>query len=157
MVIMGFLAKGGERFSLTTDSALFLDKQSPAYAGFATRFLTSPLVTENFRDLATVVRTGKPLSGEALTKAEHPAWVDFARSMAPLLLMAARETEKLVRKGAPMKVLDVAADTACSASQSRSPTLGTHNKDFQRRYANWFSSGGEFCRFSSERRGRSLE
>jgi hypothetical protein len=79
MVIMGFLAKGGERFSLTTDSAMFLDKQSPAYAGFATRFLTSPLVTENFRDLATVVRTGKPLSGEALTKAEHPAWVDFAQ------------------------------------------------------------------------------
>jgi ubiquinone/menaquinone biosynthesis C-methylase UbiE len=109
MVILGFLAKVGDRFSLTADSAMFLDKQSPAYAGFATRFLTSSLVTENFRDLATVVRTGRPLSGEALTKAEHPAWVDFARFMAPLLLMAARETEKLVHKDAPMKVLDIAA------------------------------------------------
>jgi 2-polyprenyl-3-methyl-5-hydroxy-6-metoxy-1,4-benzoquinol methylase len=109
MVVIGFLSKAGERFSLTANSSMFLDKQSPAYAGFATRFLASASVTENFRDLATVVRTGKPLSGEALTKPEHPAWVDFARFMAPLLLMVAGETEKLVRKEAPMKVLDVAA------------------------------------------------
>jgi len=109
MVIIGFLTKAGEHFGLTADSAVFLDKKSPAYAGFATQFLTSPLVTENFRDLATVVRTGKPLSGEALTKAEHPAWVEFAKSMAPLLHMVARETEKLVRTDTPMKVLDVAA------------------------------------------------
>jgi ubiquinone/menaquinone biosynthesis C-methylase UbiE len=109
MAILGFLTKVEGRYGLTADSAVFLDKKSPAYVGSATQFMASPLVMDGFRDLTAVVRSGRPLSDEALTKDEHPAWVDFARSMAPVLYMVAQETGKLVRTEAPIKVLDVAA------------------------------------------------
>src|ERR1700755_1113048 len=42
LVILGFLEKKGDRYSLTRDSATFLDKKSPAYAGGAATFLLSP-------------------------------------------------------------------------------------------------------------------
>jgi ubiquinone/menaquinone biosynthesis C-methylase UbiE len=109
MVIIGFLTKREGRYGLTADSAVFLDKRSPAYAGAATKFMGAPAVMNGFRDLATVVRTGLPLAGNALTEAEHPSWVDFARSMAPLLHMIAQQTAKLISTAAPIKVLDVSA------------------------------------------------
>jgi ubiquinone/menaquinone biosynthesis C-methylase UbiE len=107
MAMLGFLTKVEGRYGLTADSAVFLDKKSPAYVGSATQFLASPLVTNGFRDLTAVVRLGRSLS--PLTQEEHPAWVEFARSMAPVLRMVAQETEKLVRQDGPIKVLDVAA------------------------------------------------
>jgi hypothetical protein len=42
LVHHGFLAKDGGRYSLTQDSAVFLDKRSPAYLGGAIEFLLSP-------------------------------------------------------------------------------------------------------------------
>src|SRR5882762_10547256 len=44
--IMGFLNKDGERYSVTPDSAVFLDKRSPAYLGGAIEFISSPMLTE---------------------------------------------------------------------------------------------------------------
>jgi len=109
MTILGFLTKVEGRYGLTADSTVFLDKKSPAYLGSATQFMASPAVTDAFRDLTAVVRSGRPLSDEPFTKDGHPAWVDFARYMAPVLRIAAQETEKLVRTEAAIKVLDVAA------------------------------------------------
>ena len=109
MVIGGFLTKSENRYHTTAESAVFLDKKSPAYVGSATTFLASPLVTEAFKDLAAVVRSGRPLSDEAFTEGENPVWMDFARSMAPLSYPVAQETEKLVRTDEEIKVLDVAA------------------------------------------------
>jgi hypothetical protein len=37
---------------LTQDSAVFLDKRSPAYLGGAIDFLLSPMLTDGFKDLA---------------------------------------------------------------------------------------------------------
>src|SRR3954451_4038718 len=42
LVILGFLTKSGDRYSLTPDSALFLNRKSPAYAGGIIEFLHSP-------------------------------------------------------------------------------------------------------------------
>ena len=39
LCIMGFLAKDGGRYSMTQDSAMFLDKRSPAYLGGAIDFM----------------------------------------------------------------------------------------------------------------------
>ena len=52
LCIMGFLAKDGGRYSMTQDSAVFLDKRSPAYLGGAIEFLLSPMLTDGFKDLA---------------------------------------------------------------------------------------------------------
>src|SRR5262245_50532552 len=38
MTVMGMLTKSGNRYSLTGDSAFFLDSQSPAYLGRAFKF-----------------------------------------------------------------------------------------------------------------------
>jgi 2-polyprenyl-3-methyl-5-hydroxy-6-metoxy-1,4-benzoquinol methylase len=109
MVIGGFLTKSKNRYHLTAESAVFLDKKSPAYLGSATKFLASPLVMEGFKELAAVVRSGGPPSDQAVSEGENPMWVDFARSMAPLAHPVAQETEKLVHTDQRIKVLDVAA------------------------------------------------
>ena len=111
MVVSGFLNKDLEasRYNLTPDSAVFLHKRSPAYVGCATVFLASPFVTEAFTDLASVVRAGGPFPADRRIDMENPAWVDFARGMAPVIYPVAEQTEKLVRTNSEMRVLDVAA------------------------------------------------
>ncbi len=42
MVVMGLLTKSGDRYSLTQDTAFFLDRESPAYLGHALKFLMHP-------------------------------------------------------------------------------------------------------------------
>src|SRR4051794_32737725 len=42
LVILGFLTKGGDRYALTRDAGMFLDKRSPAYVGGAVDFLLAP-------------------------------------------------------------------------------------------------------------------
>jgi len=109
LVVLGFLTKRDDQYGLTADAAVFLDKKSPAYAGDAVKFLASPTVMGGFSDLATVVRTGKPLAEKPFVDNENQAWVDFARGMAPLAFVIAQAAEKILRANSPMKILDVAA------------------------------------------------
>src|SRR5438445_3616928 len=51
LVISGFLTKQGDNYGLTPDSAMFLDKRSPAYMGTVTEFILSPHVVDNFDHL----------------------------------------------------------------------------------------------------------
>ncbi|HXG64687.1 MAG TPA: methyltransferase dimerization domain-containing protein, partial [Blastocatellia bacterium] len=91
LTILGFLTKQDNRYSLTLDSATFLNKRSPAYVGGAVEFLLSPTLTEAVKDLAAAVRKGGTvLSEEGTVSAENPVWVDFARGMAPLMTMPAQ-------------------------------------------------------------------
>jgi hypothetical protein len=112
MVVIGFLTKQGDRYSLTPDSAKFLSRRSPAYMGTAVTFLNSPLMLDSFSDVAAIVRNGGAVLTEEGTMApEHPIWVEFARTMAPLMTMAAESIAGIVgaESGAPWKVLDIAA------------------------------------------------
>jgi ubiquinone/menaquinone biosynthesis C-methylase UbiE len=112
LVIMGFLNKDGDRYSVTQDSGIFLDKRSPAYLGGATEFISSPMITDAFKDFADLVRRGGTTMTEGGTVApDHPIWVNFARGMAPMMAMPAQMLAKLVdptpeRK---LKILDIAA------------------------------------------------
>ena len=110
--IMGFLTKQGDAYSLTNDSAVFLDKKSPAYLGGAIDFISSPTVTEGFKDFAAAVRKGgTAVSEEGMIAPEHPIWVKFARAMAPMMALPAQLTAKLVDPTADrkLKILDIAA------------------------------------------------
>jgi SAM-dependent methyltransferase len=112
MTIQGLLVKDGSRYSLTQDSAVFLDRKSPAYMGSALGFLHAPKFTEAFENLTEAVRKGGTVAGEAGTVApEHPLWVEFAKSMIPLMAKPAEEIALLVNRTQPgvKKVLDVAA------------------------------------------------
>src|SRR4030095_10851518 len=68
--IKGFLTKDGNRYSLTPDSAMFLDKRSPAYLGGVTEFISSPMLTDPFKHFAAAVRKGgttMPAGGTGLS------------------------------------------------------------------------------------------
>jgi ubiquinone/menaquinone biosynthesis C-methylase UbiE len=112
LTIIGFLVKSGKHYSLTQDSAVFLDRRSPAYMGDSTDFLLSPSVTEGFKDVAAMVRKGGTvLPEEGSVAPEHPMWVKFARAMEGMQIMPAKAIAELVQadSGRKLKVLDIAA------------------------------------------------
>jgi ubiquinone/menaquinone biosynthesis C-methylase UbiE len=111
LVVIGFLTKDGNRYSLTQDSALFLDRKSPAYMGSAIQFMLAPAAVDGFRELAAAVRKGGTVKDQNGLTPEHPMWVDFARGMAPLMVMPAELLAKLLKadEGQKWKVLSLAA------------------------------------------------
>lgn len=112
LAVIGFLSKSGNQYALTLDSATFLDRRSPAYLGTALRFLTSPTLNRAMENLTEAVRKGgTALDGQGTVEPENPVWVDFARSMAPMMRMPAEGIANLLdaKSGKPWKVLDIAA------------------------------------------------
>lgn len=112
LTIQGFLIKEGERYKLTEDSAIFLDRRSRAYMGAALGFLHAPKFTEAFQSLTEAVRKGGTVAGESGTVApDHPLWVDFAKSMIPMMAKPAEEIALFVSRTqpSPKRVLDIAA------------------------------------------------
>jgi len=112
LCIMGFLAKQDQRYSLTPDAAMFLDKRSPAYLGGTTEFLCSPMLTDGSKNIAEAVRKGgTALPDEGTIGPENPVWVKFARAMGPMMAMPSQLIPKLVDPQAnqKLKILDIAA------------------------------------------------
>ena len=112
LCIMGFLSKDGQRYALTQDSAIFLDKRSPAYLGGATEFISSTTLMDGYKNFAEVVRKGGTLMDEGGTTApDNPIWVKFARGMAPMMALPAQLTAQLIDPNADqkLKILDIAA------------------------------------------------
>jgi SAM-dependent methyltransferase len=111
LTIEGFLLKENGQYSVTQDTAMFLNRESPAYIGSAAFFLGNPMLMDNFRDLAECVRKGGTVNAEGTLAPEHPIWVEFARSMAPVAAMDAELVARLVSTDnmRKCKVLDIAA------------------------------------------------
>jgi len=82
LTVLGFLTKSGNRYTLAPDSALFLDRKSPAYMGSAARFLNAPPIMAAYNDIAAPVRKGGTVvSADGTLAPDDPVWVDFARGM----------------------------------------------------------------------------
>ena len=110
MTIHGFLTKQDGTYGLTPDSAVFLDKKSPAYFGSVASFLVHPAHVANYINMTAVVRKGGTVAAQGLLDPEAPIWVEFAKSMAPMSAMGAPALAQIVNMhGQPMKVLDIAA------------------------------------------------
>lgn len=111
LTIVGFLTKEGNKYSLTLDSATFLDKRSPAYMGTVTGFILSAHIMDNFDHLTEAVRKGGSAGETKGLEPEHPMWVDFARAMQPMMAMPAQLLAQLVdsTKDRRLRVLDIAA------------------------------------------------
>jgi ubiquinone/menaquinone biosynthesis C-methylase UbiE len=105
------LTKPDGTYHLTPESAAFLSKQSPAYLGTVARFLLRPELKHNLEGLTEAVRRGGvPPSGDNTVADENPIWVEFARSMGPMMVPSAHAIAALVAgTGGPLKVLDIAA------------------------------------------------
>ncbi len=110
LTILGFLAKEGAKYALAPDSALFLDKRSPAYVGGAIEFLLTPHILEGHERLTEAVRRGGTAMGQGTLEPENPDWVKFAKAMMPLMHMPAQlMAAELLKGGEAHKVLDIAA------------------------------------------------
>src|SRR5580698_6164146 len=110
LTIHGFLTKEGAQYALAPDSALFLNRHSPAYIGAAVEFLLTPRLREGHARLTEAVRRGGSALGEGTLEPENPDWVKFAQAMMPLMHMPAEIMAAELRKGGEAhKVLDIAA------------------------------------------------
>src|SRR5262249_29966954 len=112
ITIFGFLTKQDGRYGLTQDSAVFLNRKSPAYMGGMAGFLSLPLHHESFGKLAEAVRKGGSATERGdNTKPSDAMWVEFARSMGGLATPNAEFLAVLTNaaEGKPAKVLDIAA------------------------------------------------
>ena len=112
LVITGFLTKDAGGYGLTQDSAIFLDRRSPAYMGGTLEFLLAPSLLKGFDELAGAVRKGGTVVPEGGTvSVENPVWEKFARAMVPMAAPVAGQLPPLVgaRQEGKFKVLDLAA------------------------------------------------
>lgn len=112
LVIIGFLTKQDDQYGVTQDSAIFLNRHSPAFMGGVTEFLLDPMMVAAQSDIAAIVRKGGTvISDEGSVSPENPVWVKFARAMMPMMMMPAREMAELVQvdPNRKIKLLDIAA------------------------------------------------
>jgi 2-polyprenyl-3-methyl-5-hydroxy-6-metoxy-1,4-benzoquinol methylase len=112
LTILGFLQKRDMAYSLTPDSAAFLDRRSPAYIGSVAGFLGLAQKSGAFDDMAALARKGGTLLGEkGAIEDENPIWVEFARSMGAIMAMPADLIGRMVaaEPGPKRRVLDIAA------------------------------------------------
>lgn len=112
LTIHGFLLKEDGIYALTPESALFLNKKSPAYMGSIVGFISDKMHQESFGSLAEAVRKGGTASGHGdNTKPQDEMWVKFAKAMAPMAMPMAAFIAKTIGapEGKAMKVLDIAA------------------------------------------------
>ena len=112
LTIVDFLRKHDDKYELTPDAAIFLDRKSPGYLGGTMEFLLSTELRECFRSLTSAVRRGgTAVSAEGTVSHDNQIWVAFARAMGPMMQLPARLLVDLVdgdRKQS-LRVLDVAA------------------------------------------------
>lgn len=110
--IVGILTKKDGSYALTRDAAIFLDKRSPACIGSIANFIMLPQTIGLFMDLTETLRSGgSSLAGKGAVAPENPIWVEFARSMRPLMEMPANAIAEMLgaASGEKWKVLDIAA------------------------------------------------
>ncbi len=109
LTIQGFLTKTDGHYGLAPDTGIFLDKNSPAYMGTVANFLTHDIMRHNFDDTTGAVRKGGAVFHSTLAPNDE-VWVEFARSMTPMMGMPAQMMAASITKpGEPIKVLDIAA------------------------------------------------
>jgi len=112
LTVLGLLSKNGGNYALTNDTAMFLDKRSQAYVGSVINFIMHPDLRKGFDDIAGAVRKGGTvIPNEGTIAAENPVWVEFARSMAPMMMPAAQAIPEVASLdgGQKQEILDVAA------------------------------------------------
>ena len=112
LTIHGLLTKTEDRWGLTPDAAVFLDRKSPAYLGDAVRFLNAPDMMRAYEELPAAVRKGGTiLHDQGTVTPDNPIWVNFARNMAPMMAGAAMDIAGMLGDGAgaAWKILDIAA------------------------------------------------
>ena len=112
LVSLGILRKEDGSYALSPESAVFLNRTSPACMAEGFFLLSSPLVQSAFADLTAAVRQGGSTHKAAEVLApDHVFWLDFARAMGPMMAFPAEMIAQLLgaERGEDWNVLDIAA------------------------------------------------
>jgi 2-polyprenyl-3-methyl-5-hydroxy-6-metoxy-1,4-benzoquinol methylase len=110
LTVNKLLAKVNGMYELVPESAAFLSKRSPAYLGTTANFLLRPELKNNFEHLTEAVRRGGVGPHDTnIVSDENPVWVEFARSMMPMMMPAAAAIAGRLVSTEAIKVLDIAA------------------------------------------------
>jgi hypothetical protein len=109
LAAMEFLTKAADRYALSPDAAVFLDRASPACIAGIHEFMAAPeMISLIMQDPAGAVRRGGA-PGLANIAPDNPVWVRFARAMAPFMAPVAALVAQHAGDPPPARVLDIAA------------------------------------------------
>lgn len=111
LVSLQFLAKSGDKYSLTPESAAFLVSTKPGYHGGLFKHMSSDILPK-WMKLADTVRTGKPAMAVNDRVEGAGFFAGFVESIFPLSYHAAKllgEHLQISKTTAPLSVLDIAA------------------------------------------------
>ena len=132
LTVKGFLTKTNGSYALEQDSALFLNRNSPAYLGSVANFLASDRSRAAHHNIADAVRQGGCAVNDPF-EPDDPTWVIFARHMMPMMRMPSENLAAALTKEAPVhKVLDIAAGHGLFGI-----AVARHNPDAQIYAADW--------------------
>jgi len=110
LTTIGLLTKSNGSYGVSPESAAFLSKNSRAYLGTTMQFLLLPELKLNIDNLTDAVRRGTIApSADNTVSDENPIWVEFARSMGPMVMPPAHVIAELLAGTGEVKVLDIAA------------------------------------------------
>ncbi|MDE2127140.1 MAG: methyltransferase domain-containing protein [Armatimonadetes bacterium] len=110
LTVQGLLIKSNGLYSNPPDVQRFCNRKSQQYLGDIRRFLLGQ-AREQFRRLTEAVKSGGSTTTHELHgESDHARWVEFARSMAPMMFPAALQLAELVTlPQGESSVLDIAA------------------------------------------------
>lgn len=112
LTTLGLAEKDDGLYGHSPTSAAFLDPRSPTCMASIVGLLGHPDILRPWDQLTDIVRSGRTvLPGEGTVEPENPVWVDFARSMVPMIApaVAPLASAVLAHRSGPIRVLDVAA------------------------------------------------
>ena len=112
LTIKGLLIKEDGRYRHSPTSAAFLDPRSPACLAPTAQFLLNPKMMEVYDHLAEIVRNGHTsLPGDGNVEPDNPIWVQFAKTMVPMMAPVAGPLAAIALDGhnGSAQVLDIAA------------------------------------------------
>ena len=111
LVGLNFLARKGERYTLTPESAAFLVSTRPGFLGALYRHMSSQIIPK-WLQLDKVVRTGKPAMAVNDQKTGSAFFAEFVESLFPMgyhAVVALGQHLKISHTKTPIRVLDIAA------------------------------------------------
>ena len=111
LVGLRFLARTGDRYKLTPESAAFLVSTKPAYQGAFLRHISKQLIPQ-WLDLEAIVQTGRPANRANIEPAGAKFFAEFVEAIFPMSYAAASALGghlELSRTELPVSVLDIAA------------------------------------------------
>jgi SAM-dependent methyltransferase len=112
LTTIGVIEKEGSVYRHSPTSAVFLDPASPASMASIVGLLGHPDILRPWEQLTDIVRSGRTvLPGEGTVEPDNPVWVEFAKTMVPMVAPAITPLAEAVLAHRPgsIRVLDIAA------------------------------------------------